>query len=270
MSDINKNREEIKSQLPKYYDYYWQFRDNNNYFDFNVPSLNFHPLKKEMQILFSGSLALVQSYHDLISNICFSLSADKLANEIKIASLANYFRFKIRNPHTKLSVHNFYRFLEHSAFHLNELSLGALLGSKPRFVSFTKLQNIPDGIKTEIILGKDTLLQNAFSSLTDRGKEILRSFRDVDEHRFPLGIDCIFYPFSRGNVEIRIDDRNGRLFTIGNPDGNCYNFYGAADFKFSELKPILTILGNNAKLIMQTFCQNGLLAFKWMGSGKSN
>lgn len=265
MSDINKNREEIKSQLPKYYDYYWQFLDYNNYFDFNVSSSNFHPLKIKPQILFSGSSALIQSYHDLISNICFSLAADKLANEIEIASLANYFRFKVRNPNTKLSVHDFYRFLDHSAFHLNELSLGYLLGENPRFVNFTKLQNIqniPDDIKTEIISGKDILLQKAFSTLTDRGKEILRKFRDVNEHRFPLGIDCIFYPFSRGNVEIRIDDKNGRLFSIGNPEGDCYNFHGAPDFKFSELKPILSILGNNAKIIMQTFCQNGLLAFK--------
>lgn len=265
MSDINKNRAEIKSQLPKYYDYYWQFCDNNNYFDFNVPSLNFHPLKKELQILFSGSSALLQSYHDLISNICFSLAADKLANEIKIVSLANYFRFKIRNPHTKLSVHNFYRFLEHSAFHLNELSLGHLLGPNPKHVYFKNLQNIqniPHGIKAEIILGKDSLLQNAFSTLTDRGKEILRSFRDVDEHRFPLGIDCILYPFSRGNVKICVDDRSGRLFTIGDPEGDCYNSYGVPDFKFSDLKPILSILGDNTKKIMQTFCQNELLAFK--------
>lgn len=265
MSDIKKNREEIKSQLPKYYDYYWQFLDNNNYFDFDVSSSNFHPLKIEPQILLSGSLALVQSYRDLINNICFSLAADKLANGIEIASLANYFRFRVRNPITKLSVHNFYRFLDHSAFHLNELSLGDLLGTKPRPVDFKKLQkikNIPDDIKPEIILGKDILLQKAFSTLTDQGEKILRKFRDVEEHRFPLGIDCIFYPFSRGNVDIRIDDRKGRLFTIGNPEGDCYNFYGVPDFTFSELKPILSILGNNAKIIMQTFCQNGLLAFK--------
>lgn len=266
MSDINKNREEIKRQLPKYYDNYWQFLDNNNYFDFNiVPPSNFHPLKIEPQVLFSGSSALAQSYRDLISNLCFSLAANKLANEIEIMSLANYFRFNVRNPHTKHSIHNFYRFLDHSAFHLNELSLGHLLGVKPRSASFTKLQNIqniPDGIKAEIILGKDILLQKAFSTLTDQGKEILRKFRNVDEHRFPLGIDCIFYPFSKGNVEIRIDDRKGKLFTIGNPEGDCYNFYGAPDFKFSELKPVLTILGNNAKIIMQAFCQNGLLAFK--------
>jgi len=265
MSDIEKNREEIKSQVPKLYDHYWHFLDDNNYFDFNTSSTNFHPLKIEPQILVSGSSALVQAYHDLISNICFSLAANKLANEIEVVSLGNYFRFNVRNPHTKLSIHNFHRFLDHSVFHLNELSLGHMLGSNPRCVSFKKLQktqNISDGINAEIISGKDILLQKAFSTLTDRGKEILRKFRDVDEHRFPLGIDCIFYPFSRGNVEIRIDDRNGRLFTIGNPEGDCYNFYGAPDFKFTELEPILAILGNNAKIIMHTFCQNGLLAFK--------
>ncbi len=264
MSDIEKNREEIKSQVPKLYDHYWHFLDANNYFEFNVTSTNFHPLKRGPQILFSGSSALIQSYYDLISNICFSLAANKLANEIKDISLGNYFRFKVRNPHAKLSVHNFFKFLDHSTFHLNELSSGHLLGSNPRNVSFKRLQNIQnnfDGINTEIILGKDILLQKAFSSLTDQDKEILRKFRDIDEHRFPLGIDCIYYPFSRGNVDIRIDDANGRLFTIGNPEGDCYNFYGAPDFKFTEIEPILAILGNNAKIIMQSFCHNGLVVF---------
>ena len=136
---------------------YWHLLDNNNYFDFDAPSTNFHPLKIEPQILLSGSSALIQAYHDLISNICFSLAANKLANEIEVVLLGNYFRFIVRNSHTKLSIHNFYRFLDHSAFHLNELSLGYLLGSDPKNVSFKKLcniQNISDDISAEIISGK--------------------------------------------------------------------------------------------------------------------
>lgn len=265
MTDIEKNREEIKSHLPKLYDHYWYFLDRKDYYSLNASLKKFNIIRKESQILLSGSNALLQSYRDLVSNICFSLAANKLANEIDVISLANYFRFRVRNPHTKLGVHNFYRFLDHCAFHLNELSFGRLVGSNPRGVSFGTLksdQDIPHNIQTKIISGRKVLLQKAFYRLTNQGKEILRKLRDVDEHRFPLGIDCIFYRFSRGNVEIRIDDRKGRLITIGNPEADCYNFYGEPDFKFSEFKPIIKILGNNAKKIMQIFCEKELIAFQ--------
>ena len=262
ISEIIKNREVIKKQLPRFYDYHWQFCDEGGYFDFQIPHSTSRNLEIPSEIFFSGSSVLIQSYHDLIINISFSWAANETANEIEDESLANYFRFRIRNPHTKQSVHDFHRFLDHSTFHLNELSLGQLINRNARKVSFNKLkniQNVRQDVEHKIVQGKDIILQNAFCSITHRGREILRKFRNIDVHRFPLGIDCIFYPFSRGNVEIRIDNKYGRLFTIGDQNGECYNFYGMPDFKFSELEPILRILGDNAKKIVQGFCQNGLI-----------
>ncbi len=257
-SDIIRNRNEIKNQLPKFYDYHWQFRDEGNFFDFQIPHLKVNAFDIESEILFSGSSALIQSYLDLIMNISFSWAANKTAIDIDIddESLANYFRFRIRNLHTKHSVFDFYRFLDHAAFHLNELSLGKLINTKPREVCFNLLKKVTkfQGIKDEIIQGKDILLNNAFSSLTKRGIKILKAFRNIETHRFPLGIDCIHYPFSRINVEIRLDDKYGSVISIGG-----YSLYGTPDISFQNMELILKTIGDNAKKIIQGFCNNYLI-----------
>ena len=95
------------------------------------------------------------------------------------------------------------------------------------------------------------VLKTAYLTLTDRGKNILRDFRNIDEHRFPLGIDCLTYPFSRGKPNFRLDERYGRLFTVGDRTDKNYTYYGLPDIKFNELEPILKILAVNAKKIIQ-------------------
>ncbi len=258
-SDIIRNRNEIKNQLAKFYDYHWQFLDEGRFFDFKIPHLKVNTFDIESEILFSGSSALIQSYGDLIMNISLAWAANKTAIDIDDESLANYFRFRIRNLHSKQSVFDFYRFLDHAAFHLNELSLGTLINKSPRRASFDNLEKKTgfQGIHDKIIQGKDILLNNAFSSLTDKGRKILTDFRNIETHRFPLGIDCINYPFSRINVEIRLDDKYGSAISIGG-----YNLYCTPDISFSEMELILKTIGDNAKKIIQGFCNNDLIVEK--------
>ena len=60
MSEVIKNREEIKKQLPKFYDYQWQFRDEGGYFDFQIPHSTSHNLEIQTEIL----IVAVQHYYN--------------------------------------------------------------------------------------------------------------------------------------------------------------------------------------------------------------
>jgi hypothetical protein len=254
-SDIIRNRKEIKEQLPKFYDYHWEFRDEGRFFDVQIPHLKSHDFDIDSEIIFSGSSALIQSYCDLIINISLSWAANKTANDIDDESLANYFRFRIRNLHTKQSVRDFFRFLDYAVFHLNELSLGKLINKKPKYVNYSTLKSEIKNEKINYNDVKDIIIQGIEILTENDGGEFIKKFRDIETHRFPLGIDCILYPFSRSNVDIRLDEKYGRVISIGG-----YNLYGTPDISFPAMEPILKALGDNAKKIIQGFCNNGLIA----------
>lgn len=254
MTEVQKNREEIKNYLSLFYDNWWYYRDEGKYFDLQIPRIKKSMHDVDNQLLFSGTTAIFSSYRDLIINVCYVLAANKIASEIQEEPLSNYFRFRIRNPYVRHSIHDFFRFLDHLTFHLNELSHCKLISKKVKEVDFLKLQNIntknlniPPKIKKSI----EIILNTAYLRITKRGKKILRDFRNIDEHRFPLGIDCLTYPFSRGKPNFRLDERYGRLFTVGDRTGKNYTYYGLPDIKFNELEPILKILAVNAKKIIQ-------------------
>lgn len=260
-SEILKSREVIKKQLPKLYDYHWQFRDQNKLEKFEIPDVKLHNRGINCDLIYSGSKALYWSYRNLFTNISFSWAANKTANDMEVESLANYFRYRIRNLHTQQSIRDFFRFLDHATFHLNELSSRKLLDVKLCFVSFDKLKKKNDennfqGVVDEIIQGKNILLDNAFSSIatTPDVFKLLKKIRNIEAHRFPLGIDCITQLVSRDDA--RLIDKHGVFMRIGD-----LNYFGIPDMKFQEIEPILKVFANNAKKIIQGFFDIGLMAF---------
>jgi len=87
-------------------------------------------------------------------------------------------------------------------------------------------------------------------SLTPEGWRLLQVFRNVDTHRYVVGIDHISCGFSRGDGQLRVR-AGGRLMTIGDPNGTgkSYSWYGRPDIDFATVACVLVITMSNANAL---------------------
>lgn len=249
-------RTSIKNELPNMYDAFWAECDAGKYFSITIPSVPLNRFRTRNLLLRSGTTVLRISYPDFIEHAAMSLAADATAKQILDEGLANHFRFIIRNREASDAVRAYFRFLDQVAYHLFEISGRSLIRVKtPRDVSFQRLdnalKNTAVGGSRRIADAGRALVKTAKASLTVAGWTLLQNFRNVDTHRYVVGIDHIAYGFGSSTPD---DVPGGRLLTVGG-----YSLFGAPAIRFTTLEPLLRLTMRNAKGIFAYLAQRRLL-----------
>jgi len=261
---VLQTRRDIKEQLPRLYDFFWEECDRGKFFFIPLRKHQRKTFKAETELLVSGSTSIRLSYGDFIEHAAMALSANRLADSLASEGFANHFRFDVRNRDTATAIRSFFRFLDQTTFHLYELSDRALLPKiAPRRVDFGQLEKVfagkPATVPLKLATAAETFLSIARRNLPDAAWNLLRDFRNADTHRYVVGIDHISYGFSRDDGGVRIHG-HGRLMTIGDVTSKSYSWYGRPDIDFGTMERILRLSMSNAKAIMLDLCKRRLLA----------
>ena len=103
-----------------------------------------------------------------------------------------------------------------------------------------------------------SMILEAHAQLTEQGWQLLQNFRNVDTHRFVVGIDHILYGFGPVSVDdpVRL---GGRLLTVGDPDAPTYALFAKPDLNFETVEKLLRICMRNAKAVLADLASRRLL-----------
>src|SRR5947207_392972 len=99
-SEVLQTRQDIKAQLPRLYDFFWEECDRGKFFFIPLRKRQRKKFRAETELLVSGSTSIQLSYGDFIEHAAMALSANRLANSLDSDGFANHFRFDVRNRHT--------------------------------------------------------------------------------------------------------------------------------------------------------------------------
>jgi hypothetical protein len=256
-------RENIKRVLPRLYDLFWAECDRGGYFDYPIGRQRLTRLRPRNMLLRSGSRNIQFSYEHAITETAMALAAEAVASELTEAPLAAYFRFDLRNRYASDAARAFFRLLDQISHHLHEISARRLLpGCGPREASFGNMRKAVRrrklGGSRRIRGGAEGVIAAATNGLTKDGWRLLTYFRNVDTHRYVVGIDHIAYEFARDDGQTRIEP-GGRVFTVGSLTGEHYSLYGRPDVSFGTMGRVLSRCSANAKAIMSLLSTKRLL-----------
>jgi hypothetical protein len=255
----------IKETLPQLYDEYWEICDSGHYWDFPIVASGLRRFKPLNALLRSGTRSVRWAYDEFIETAAMARAAENFAQRQIDESVRNFWRFHFRNRTAADALRHFFRFLDHTTHHLFEISDRKLIpGVAPKSATFSVLrQSLKQGRASgsrRVRLAAHSLVELAARSLTPEGWRLLQVFRNVDTHRYVVGIDHISYGFSRNDGQLRVR-AGGRLMTIGDPDGNgkSYSWYGLPDIDFATVNKVLAITMANSKAVMKGLSQKRLL-----------
>jgi hypothetical protein len=205
------------------------------------------------------------AYADFIETAAMALAIHEVASSNPDLEVANSLRFRFRNREASDSVRHYFRFLDQLAHHLFEISDRNLLpGKRPKDASFHVVHDFVKrrlvGSSRRINTGAAELVRLAARSLTPDGWKLLHMFRNIDTHRYVVGIDHISYGFSRNDGQLRVRP-GGRLLTIGDPAGGSksYSWYGMPDIEFEIVAGVLRVCMRNAREILLRMAERRLL-----------
>jgi len=263
--DVRAFREVFKSTLPQLYDDYWDICDAGHFWDFPLASFPLTRLKPRNALLRSGTRTVRRAYDEFIETAALARAAERTAQRQHDEAVRNFWRFNFRNRTAADALRHFFRFLDQTTHHLFEVSDRTLIpGATPKSASFATLracvrQGRLSGSR-RINSGALSFLDLSTRSLTADGWKLLQVFRNVDTHRYVVGIDHISYGFSRDDGQVRVR-AGGRLLTIGDPDGNgkSYSWYGRPDIDFATVDRVLTTTMANARAVMECLARTRLL-----------
>lgn len=232
----------------------WAECDAGRYFDVQLPIPRKRRLDKRDQMIRSCSWAMRLAHRDVIEVAALSLGAHRAASEIDDPSLANYYRFVLRNRYAGDAARHYFRFLDQIVYHLNEVSeRRLLLGTKPKNVSFSRLQRQiierKVGGPKRLLTTARRVVRVAARDLTPAGWELLERFRHIDTHRYPVGIDHISYGFSRRDGDVRLRP-GGEVLILGDVEGESYAMYTLPDVDFETVAKLLRRLMRNSTGIL--------------------
>jgi hypothetical protein len=259
---VFETRKAIKSWLPKMYDEYWRETDAGEYFHVRIPPAPLSRLRPRNMLLRSGTRVLRWAYCDTIERAAMALAAEATARQIEIDSLAAHFRFVIRNRDAADAIRSYIRFLDQTSYHLYEISGRRLIDVKtPRDVSFARLEKqLATGstkASRRIATAARKVVADAHTGLTKDGWKLLQSFRNVDTHRFVVGIDHVIYDF--GPVSKDDPVRGGYTFGFGDPNDLTWAQFAEPDIRFDDIEKLLRLTMSNAKTVLSTLASMRLL-----------
>lgn len=244
------------------YDEYWREADAGEYFRVPIPPAPLSRLRPRNMLLRSGTRVLRWAYRDTIERAAMALAAESTARHIEVEGLAAHFRFVIRNREAADAIRSYIRFLDQISYHLYEISGRRLIDVKsPRGVSFAQLEKqlANGGTKASrrIVTAARKVVANARTGFTDDGWKLLQSFRNVDTHRFVVGIDHVIHDF--GPVSKEDPLRGGYTFGFGDPDDLTWAHFAEPDVRFEDIEKLLRISMANAKAALSTLASTRLL-----------
>ncbi|HUP62684.1 MAG TPA: hypothetical protein VNA69_19945 [Thermoanaerobaculia bacterium] len=244
------------------YDEYWREIDAGGYFQVPIPPALSTRLRPRNMLLRSGTRVLRWAYRDTIERAAMALAAEATARQIDIDGLAAHFRFVIRNRDAADAIRSYIRFLDQISYHLYEISGRRLVDVKtPRDVSFQRLEKqLATGstkASRRIATAARRVVVNAHGGLTKDGWKLLQSFRNVDTHRFVVGIDHVIYDF--GPVSKDDPVRGGYTFGFGDPNDLTYAQFSEPDIRFDDIDKLLRLTMSNAKTALSTLASLRLL-----------
>jgi len=101
------------------------------------------------------------------------------------------------------------------------------------------------------------VVANAHAGLTRDGWKLLQSFRNVDTHRFVVGIDHVIYDF--GPVSKDDPVWGGYTFAFGDPNDRTWAQFAEPDLRFDDMEMLLRAAMSNAKTVLSTLASMRLL-----------
>jgi hypothetical protein len=244
----------IKAKLPDMYEAFWAECDTGQYFDLSIASANLNRLRARNMLLRSGTRVLRWAYRDVIERAAMALAAETTAVTIGDPGLAAHFRFVIRNREAADAARAFLRFLDQTTYHLYEVSGRKLITVKrPRDVSFARLEQDFTTAKNagsrRVVAAARSVISAARADFTEDGWLMLQNFRNVDTHRFVVGIDHIVYGFGPVSKDDPVR-AGGRLLIMGDPDAPKYALFAEPDLDFETVAKLLRICMHNAKIVL--------------------
>lgn len=248
--------------LPALFDEFWRIVDAGEYYDVPIPSARLNRMRARSMLLRSGTRVLQWAYRDIIERAAMSLAAETTASNIEDKGVAAYFRYVLRNREAADAARAYLRFLDQVAYHLYETSGRELPRVSPRAVSYKKFEAVVSCVNTQgsrrILSGGRDVKAAAREGFTDDGWKLLEGFRNVDTHRFVVGIDHMiqgFGPFEKGDP-VRL---GGRLIVFGDGTDQAYAAFAGPDLDFATVSFLLKACMRNSKGVLDALAKRRLL-----------
>lgn len=220
----------------------------------------------EKQMMYSSTRSIFQVYMEVIWFFMMALATDNIANTLPAGGTKNYFLHRHLSYYAKHCIPQFFRFVEHVAFHFHNISLGTALKKK---VSETQ-------ISYKFMRNRNNLKNSDYSNLTPEQIRValflpfknlsryeyrrILLLRNLYTHRYDIGIDSMTSNLLKPSRVKKLSIAFPRPFmSFGGPDG--YQAYHRPLLLFQSLRVPLSTMRDNIILTMKHLARENLIIY---------
>ena len=270
MSDMHSTRIEHMKTIEAIQWEYWRLSDEINPHLIHIKTFKesefaLHELL-EKQMMYSSTRSIYQVYMEVIWFFMMALATHNVAEKLPEGGIKNYFLHRHLSYYAKHCIPQFFRFVEHLAFHFHNISLGTALKKKvsDTKISYKYMRNrnnlknsdyadlTPEKIREALFL--------PFKNLSRYEYRRILLLRNLYTHRYDIGIDSMTSVFLKPSRVNKLSISFPRSFMrFGGPDG--YQAYSRPLLYFKTLREPISILRDNTILTMKYLAKEELIKY---------